>query len=199
MVLQASFYTAVLQNSLIYEFMQCNQQYSNTFGIEELPVCLNSGFCVDLGKFHGIMSQPSCLCSDDFFGSNCQYRVNPPKTSRVIRAEIDFTENDIIDDKRMLVAKTNEEIELEEVKFVEPELVGQKTMKAMNNEQVPRNGRMRRSLKRVKVLKSVDEIEKDVSEFNFTIWFILFMICLVLIATRGGYLVVQKLFKINQN
>ena len=99
----------------------------------------------------------------------------------------------------MLVAKTNEEIELEEVKFVEPELVGQKTMKAMNNEQVPRNGRMRRSLKRVKVLKSVDEIEKDVSEFNFTIWFILFMICLVLIATRGGYLVVQKLFKINQN
>ena len=188
MVFQASFYTAVLQNSLFYEFMQCNQQYSNTFGVKELPVCLNSGFCVDLGKFHGQMSQPGCVCSDNFFGPNCQYRVNLPKTtSRVIRTTIDAIEKDLGDDEKILVATINEEIEL-----VEPELVGQKTVKTVNNKQVPRNGRMRRSLDRFEVLKTVDEVEK-MTEFNVTIWFIILMICLILVATWVGYLVLKKI------
>ena len=88
MIFQVSLYTAILQNTLLYEFMQCDQQYSNAFGVQELPVCLNSGFCVDLGKFQRKFSQPKCVCSDDFFGPNCEYRVSVLKRGRPIQPEI---------------------------------------------------------------------------------------------------------------
>ena len=90
MVFPVNFYTVVLQNSVLSSFLQCNQEYSSAFGIEEIPVCLNRGFCADFGKIHGRISQPGCLCGDDFFGPNCQYRVTLLKPRRVIRQHEDM-------------------------------------------------------------------------------------------------------------
>ena len=112
--------------------MQCNQKYSNGFGVEELPVCLNSGFCIDLGKFHGKFSQPNCLCSDNFFGPNCEYRVDVLKPGRPIQPDIEYVaengDGDGINKER---------------KLVKPEIIG--TVEAVDEVRVPRTrtGRMR--------------------------------------------------------
>ena len=136
MIFQASFYTAVLQNTILYDFMQCNQQYSIAFGVEELPICLNSGFCVDLGKFSGKISQPNCLCSDKFFGPNCQYNVNFSKTGRRVRMKRESIANNRDDDENNLIAKIQREN-----KLGEPGMIG--TVTAVKNEPVSRNDRIR--------------------------------------------------------
>ena len=105
--------------------MQCNQQYSNAFGVEEQPVCLNRGFCIDLGKFHGKFSQPNCLCSDDFFGPNCEYRVDVSKPGRPIQPEIES------------VAENGDGDGInKEKKLVKPEIIG--TVEVENEWRVPR-------------------------------------------------------------
>ena len=107
MVFPVSLYTVVLQNSFLSSFLQCNQEYSSAFGIEEIPVCLNRGLCADFGKFNGRISKPDCLCSDDFFGPNCQYRVSLLKPGRVFKKheklEGKVAENRDIDEESLLV------------------------------------------------------------------------------------------------
>ena len=112
MVFPVSLYTVVFQNSILSSFLQCNQEYSSTFGIEEIPVCLNRGFCADFGKTYrttklGQISKPECLCSDEFFGPNCQYRVSLLKPRRVLRQhenmEVKEAENHDIDKESSLV------------------------------------------------------------------------------------------------
>ena len=107
MVFPVNFYTVVLQNSVLSSFLQCNQEYSSAFGIEEIPVCLNRGFCADFGKLYGQISKPDCVCSDEFFGPNCQYRVSLLKPRRVLRQHEDMggkvAENRDIDEESSLV------------------------------------------------------------------------------------------------
>ena len=40
----------------------------------ESPICLNGGFCLDMGRLtHGYYNFQTCECAVDYFGPNCEY------------------------------------------------------------------------------------------------------------------------------